>query len=134
MLCTTCRGNVDLSFKKLVIHHLMTFEELIGSCLIEMDNLIWVVVKIKTTLQSESSVLIGLLYYYFKIKYNRFTVFLRFLFFCFFFFRAAPTGFGGSQARGLIEATAAHLCQSHSNSASEPHLRPTPQLTAMRDP
>ena len=90
MLCTTCRGNVDLSFKKLVIHHLMTFEELIGSCLIEMDNLIWVVVKIKTTLQSESSVLIGLLYYYFKIKYNRFTVFLRFLFFCFFFLGLHP--------------------------------------------
>ena len=60
-----------------------------------------------------------------------------FLFFFFFFFafsRAAPVAYGGSQARGLIRAVAAGLYHSHSNSGSEPCLRPTPQLTAMPDP
>jgi len=45
-----------------------------------------------------------------------------------------PRHMGGSQARGLIGAIAASLHQSHSNKGSEPHLRPTPQLTAMPDP
>ena len=40
--------------------------------------------------------------------------------------------YGGSQARGQIGATAAGLC--HSNTGSEPHLRPIPQLTATPDP
>ena len=40
----------------------------------------------------------------------------------------------GSHARGLIGAVAAGLCQRHSNVGSEPHLQPTPQLTAMPDP
>ena len=44
------------------------------------------------------------------------------LFFVFCFFRATPTAYGGSQARGLIGATAAGLCQSRSNTGSEPHL------------
>ena len=48
--------------------------------------------------------------------------------------RAAPAAYGGSQARGQIEAVAASLCQSHSNAGSEPHLRPTPQLTETPDP
>ena len=47
---------------------------------------------------------------------------------------AAPMAYGGSQARGQIGAVAASLRQSHSNVGSEPHLRPTPQLTAMPDP
>ena len=47
---------------------------------------------------------------------------------------AAPEAHGGSQARGLIKAVAASLCQSHSNVGSEPCLRPTPQLTATPDP
>ena len=34
-------------------------------------------------------------------------------FFC--LFRATPAAYGGSQARGLIGATASGLCQSHSN-------------------
>ena len=42
--------------------------------------------------------------------------------------------YGGSQARGLIGAVAAALHHSHSNSGSEPHLRPAPQLTATLDP
>ena len=58
----------------------------------------------------------------------------------FFFFwlfavsRAAPVAYGWFQARGLIGAVAAGLCQSHSNEGSEPPLKPTPQLTATLDP
>ena len=44
-------------------------------------------------------------------------------FFCLFAFsRAVPTAYGDSQARGLIGARATGLCQSHSNTESEPHL------------
>ena len=39
----------------------------------------------------------------------------------FFFFRAAPMAFGGSQARGQIRAVAAGLYHSHSNSGSLTH-------------
>ena len=49
-------------------------------------------------------------------------------------FRAAHMVHGGSQARGLIGATAASLCNSHSNAGSEPCLQPTPQLMATLDP
>ena len=42
--------------------------------------------------------------------------------------------YGGSQARGPIGAVVAGLHPSHSNARSEPHLRPTPQLTAVTDP
>ena len=61
------------------------------------------------------------------------------LFFFFFFFflsfsRATPAAYGGSWARGPIWAVATGLCQSHSNATSEPHLRPTPQLTETPDP
>ena len=57
------------------------------------------------------------------------------LYFCLFdFSRAAPAAYGGSQAMGLIRAAATGLCQNHSNAWSKPHLRPTPQLTAMLDP
>ena len=52
----------------------------------------------------------------------------------FFFFRATPQHIGGSQATGLIGAVAAGLQQSHSNARSEPHLQPTPQLTATPNP
>ena len=53
-----------------------------------------------------------------------------FFFFFFFFwsfclFTATPEACGGSQARGPIRAAAAGLCYSHSNSGSDPHLRPT---------
>jgi len=40
--------------------------------------------------------------------------------------------YGRSQAGGPIRATAASLHHSHSNVGSKPHLRPTPQLTAMQ--
>ena len=49
-------------------------------------------------------------------------------------FRAAPMACGGSQGRDLIGTTAAGLCQSRSNTRSEPHLLPTPLLTATLDP
>ena len=52
----------------------------------------------------------------------------------FLLFRAAPSAYGGSQARGLIGATAAGLHHSHSNTGSKPPLRPTPQLMATPDP
>ena len=45
-----------------------------------------------------------------------------FFFFAFFFFRAALLGYGGSQARSQIGATAATLCHSHSDMGSELHL------------
>ena len=57
-----------------------------------------------------------------------------FFFDLFSFSRAAPAAYGVSQARGLIGAVAASLRQSHSNTGSEPHLQPTPQLTATLDP
>ena len=56
-----------------------------------------------------------------------------FFIFCL-FLRAAPTAYGGSQARGGMRAVAAVLHHSHSNAGSEPPLQPTPQLTAMPDP
>jgi len=58
-----------------------------------------------------------------------------FFFFCLFAISwAAPTAYGGSQARGQIGAVATNLRQSHSNAGSEPRLRPTPQLMATPDP
>ena len=61
--------------------------------------------------------------------------FFFFVFVCLFgLFRAAPTAYGGSQARGRIGAEAAGLHHSHSKWGFEKHLGPTPQLTAMLDP
>ena len=57
----------------------------------------------------------------------------KFLFACL-LFRAAPTAYGGSQARDLIRATAAGPHHSHSNPRSESCLQPTPQLMATLDP
>ena len=56
------------------------------------------------------------------------------LLFFFFFFRATPTAYGSSQARDGIEATAASLHLSHSNTRSELCLQATPQLAAMLAP
>ena len=42
--------------------------------------------------------------------------------------------YGSSQARGPIGAVAAGLQHSHRSVGSKPHLRPTPELTAMQDP
>ena len=53
-----------------------------------------------------------------------------FFFFFPFFLKATCVAYGSFQARDRIRAAAA----SHSNTRSEPHLRPTPQLTSMMDP
>ena len=50
------------------------------------------------------------------------------------YFRAAPAAYGSSQARARIGAAVAGLGHNHSNTGSEPHLQPTPQLTATPDP
>ena len=50
------------------------------------------------------------------------------------FFRAAPTAYGGSQARGLIGAVTAGLRQSHSNARFELCLQSISQLMATLDP
>ena len=48
-------------------------------------------------------------------------IFLSFSLSLFCLFKAAPTAYGGSQARGLNRAVAAGLCHSYSNARSEPH-------------
>ena len=63
-----------------------------------------------------------------------FGLFFVFVFLSFCLFRATPAAYGGSQARGLIGAVAAGLCQSHSNTGSKLRLQLTPQLMAMLDP
>ena len=52
----------------------------------------------------------------------------------FLLFRAVPSAYGSTQARGPIGAAAVGLCHSCCNVGSELHLQPTPQLTAMSDP
>ena len=54
---------------------------------------------------------------------------IKYKFFFFHLFRAAPTVYGGSQGRGWIGAVAAGLNHNQSNARSKPHLWPTPQLT-----
>ena len=49
-------------------------------------------------------------------------------------YRATLVASGGFQARGRIGATAAGLHHGHSNSGSEPCVRPIPQLRATPDP
>ena len=63
-------------------------------------------------------------------------LFIYLFIYCLFAFsRAAPSAYGGSQARGpIIGAVATGLHQSHSNRGSKLRLRPTPQLTATADP
>ena len=54
--------------------------------------------------------------------------------FCFVLFRATPTSYGGSQARGRIGAVDAGLHHSYSNIGSEPSLRPQLMATASPSP
>ena len=58
---------------------------------------------------------------------------LFFFFWYFCLFRAASPTYGGSQARCLIRATAAGLCQSCSHARAKPCLWPSPQLMATLD-
>ena len=50
------------------------------------------------------------------------------------FFRPSPAAYESRQTTGLIRAATAGLCHSQSNTGSQPHLRPTPQLPVMPDP
>ena len=59
---------------------------------------------------------------------------LSFIYLLFWLYKATPAAYGGSQARGLIGATAAGLRQSHSNTKSVLRLQAMPQLTAMLGP
>ena len=55
--------------------------------------------------------------------------------FCLFAFsRATPTAYGGSQAGGSNWSCSHQPMPEHSNTGSERHLQPTPQLTARLDP
>ena len=65
-----------------------------------------------------------------------FCILFYYLFFILSFspFRAAPVARGGSQAEGPVGGVAAFLCQGPSNTRSEQHLKPTPQLRATPDP
>ena len=54
-------------------------------------------------------------------------------FFLFFFYNHARSIWKFSGLRGRIRAAAASLHHSHSNTGSESHLQPTPQLMAMPD-
>ena len=49
-------------------------------------------------------------------------------------FRATLAAYGDSQARDQTGAVAANRCHSHSNTRSELHLQPKPQLVATLDP
>ena len=75
--------------------------------------------------------------FYFGVEYKNLLPILSF-FFAFLLFRASPMAYRCSQARSLIRATATGLCHSHShshsNTRSEPHLKSTPELTAMPEP
>ena len=70
-----------------------------------------------------------LFFFFFLINIARRNLYL----FIFLIFRATPAAYGGSQARDQIGAAAASLHHSHSHTISEPHLQPTPQLTATPD-
>ena len=71
----------------------------------------------------------------YSVFLNYFIIIFNFIYlFTALLFMTAPAAYGGPQARGRIRATAAGLHHSHSNARSDPHLRPTPQLTAMPDP
>ena len=58
----------------------------------------------------------------------------HFFFFLSFFGGSAPAAYGGSQARGQMEAVAANLHHSHRKARCGLCLQPTPQITATLDP
>ena len=53
------------------------------------------------------------------------------VFYLFIYFRATPVAYVSSQVRGRVGAVAASLNHSHSNTESNMHLQPTPQLMAI---
>ena len=68
-----------------------------------------------------------------KVNESSISTVLSFFFFLV-FSRAAPMAYGSSQVKDLNGTIAAILHHSHSNAGSDPHLQPTPQLTATLDP
>ena len=69
--------------------------------------------------------------------FEKVTQLIKMIFFFFvflLFLLAAPSAYGGSQARGPIGAVANGPGQSHSNAGSKPRLQPTSQFMAMLDP
>ena len=81
-----------------------------------------------------SDFIIYLLISFVELLFFSFAPYWNFFLFSFGLFRAPPSVYGGSRARGRIGAAAAGLHRSHSNARSKPRLRPTPQLTARPDP
>ena len=59
---------------------------------------------------------------------------IKYLFFSFFLFTAAPTACGSSQDRGRMGAAAAGLCHSYGNTGFKLRPQTTPQLVALPDP
>ena len=66
--------------------------------------------------------------------HTHFSFFLSFFFFFLPFLELLPRHMEAPRLGDLITAVAVSLCQSHSNTGSEPSLRPTSQLTATPDP
>ena len=66
----------------------------------------------------------GIFFFFFWLLLHfYFLILLLFIFLSFCLIGAVPVAYGGSQARGLIEAVAASLHQSHSKTRSELRLR-----------
>ena len=70
--------------------------------------------------------------FFLKVYSSR--LFILFYFILFYYFRATPTVYGSSQARGPIGAVVASLHHNHNDKGSEPNLQTTPQPMAMPDP
>ena len=73
-------------------------------------------------------------YTFFSSEFGNHSLTLYLFIYLFWRFRAAPTTYGSSQARGQFAAAAAGLHHSHSNEEPNPYLRLIPQLMAMLDP
>ena len=61
-------------------------------------------------------------------------IFIYLFIWTFCLFRATPTTYGDSQARGPVRTIASGLYHGHSDSGSEPSLQRIPQLMTMPDP
>ena len=89
---------------------------------VEDNSLLWKTKKKKQTSKT-SDLHFSSLFCAFRLSFiHSLTQLILFYFIC--LFRAAPSAYGSSQARGQIRASAASLCHSHSNTRSEPQLAP----------
>ena len=73
-------------------------------------------------------------FFFFFLLFFPMLFFLFFIFWSFCLFSPAPEAYRGSQARGPIRAVAAGLCQSHSNTGSEPRLHHSSQPRRILNP